>query len=220
MFPPLSFSRYVYSCCYSPPFGCHPSTWMQGHTLLNRISGADTVVLTKALMKHVSPAGTAPPPLSQTDKVPSTGMTMMNSETLNECICWFMKQSEVIFFMKGMPENPCCGFSWHICVLLCDNSIEFCTLIPSLMSRFSRVCCLVACSYNRQPSPTASTMSFHQRCSLPLAVQTVPGQICCAASPLYHSMSQDSSPGPHKFQPFPQFNKVSSTKCLAAGSLS
>ncbi len=52
-------------------------------------------------------------------------------------------------------------------------------------------------SYNGQPSPTASTTSFHQRRSPPLAAQTVPGQIRRATSPLYHSTSRDGSPEPH-----------------------
>ncbi|KAH8984635.1 hypothetical protein EDB92DRAFT_1886394 [Lactarius akahatsu] len=47
-------------------------------------------------------------------------------------------------------------------------------------------------SYNGQPSPTASTTSFHQRRSPPLAAQTVPGQIRRATSPLYHSTSRDA----------------------------
>ncbi|KAI9455775.1 hypothetical protein BJY52DRAFT_1278510 [Lactarius psammicola] len=51
-------------------------------------------------------------------------------------------------------------------------------------------------SYNGQPSPTASTTSFHQRRSPPLAAQTVPGQIRRATSPLYHSTSRDGSPEP------------------------
>jgi hypothetical protein len=51
-------------------------------------------------------------------------------------------------------------------------------------------------SYNGQPSPTASTTSFHQRRSPPLAAQTVPGQIRRATSPLYHSTSQDGSEEP------------------------
>ncbi|KAH9987930.1 hypothetical protein BJV74DRAFT_840550 [Russula compacta] len=49
-------------------------------------------------------------------------------------------------------------------------------------------------SYNGQPSPTATTTSFHQRRSPPLAAQTVPGQIRRATSPLYHSTSRDGSP--------------------------
>ncbi|KAI0292615.1 hypothetical protein B0F90DRAFT_242015 [Multifurca ochricompacta] len=48
--------------------------------------------------------------------------------------------------------------------------------------------------YNGQPSPTASTTSFHQRRSPPLAAQTIPGQIRRATSPLYHSTSRDGSP--------------------------
>ncbi|KAH9962452.1 hypothetical protein BC827DRAFT_1267057 [Russula dissimulans] len=48
--------------------------------------------------------------------------------------------------------------------------------------------------YNGQPSPTASTTSFHQGRSPPLAAQTVPGQIRRATSPLYHSTSRDGSP--------------------------
>ncbi|KAF8267105.1 hypothetical protein EI94DRAFT_1684032 [Lactarius quietus] len=51
-------------------------------------------------------------------------------------------------------------------------------------------------SYNGQPSPTASTTSFHQRRTPPLAAQTVPGQIRRATSPLYLSTSRDGSPEP------------------------
>ena len=49
-------------------------------------------------------------------------------------------------------------------------------------------------SYNGQPSPTASTTSFHQRRTPPLAAQTVPGQIRRATSPLFLSTSRGGSP--------------------------
>jgi glutaredoxin-related protein len=36
-----------------------------------------------------------------------------------------MKQSKVVLFMKGTPENPRCGFSRQICGLLRDNDVKF-----------------------------------------------------------------------------------------------
>ena len=123
---------------------------------------------------------------------------MTNSETLDERMRRLMKQSKVILkvilFMMGTLENPRCGFSRQICVLLRDNSVEFLHFDTLADEQVRQVRRLIACSYNGQPSPTASTTSFHQRRSFPLAVQTVLCQICRTASPLYHSTSQDRSP--------------------------
>ncbi|KAI0260896.1 hypothetical protein BC834DRAFT_897936, partial [Gloeopeniophorella convolvens] len=50
-------------------------------------------------------------------------------------------------------------------------------------------------SFNGQPSPTASTASFHQRRSPPLTAQTISGSIRRATSPLaHHSTSRDGTP--------------------------
>ncbi|KAI0287226.1 hypothetical protein BC826DRAFT_1045767 [Russula brevipes] len=69
--------------------------------------------------------------------------------------------------------------------------------------------------FNGQSSPTASTTSFHQRRTPPLAAQTVPGQIRRATSPLYlstvtpppapiHSTSQQNTI--HQVPPQPSHN--------------
>ncbi|KAN0130013.1 hypothetical protein V8E53_012167 [Lactarius tabidus] len=56
-------------------------------------------------------------------------------------------------------------------------------------------------SYYGQPSTTASTTSFHQRRSPPLAAQTVPGQVRRAISPLCLSTNRDRSPEPPQARP-------------------
>ncbi|TFK34523.1 glutaredoxin [Crucibulum laeve] len=107
---------------------------LQGHTLLDRISGADAVALTQSLAKHVS----APSynPLSRTDKPPATASSIVppalqdnekheTEEQLEKRLRGLMNQSNVVLFMKGSPETPKCGFSRKISTLLKDQGIKF-----------------------------------------------------------------------------------------------
>ncbi|KAH9169588.1 glutaredoxin [Lactarius sanguifluus] len=102
---------------------------LRGHTLLDRIAGADASALTKAIAKYIDPAGygVATPPLSHTDKVPATGTTT-ETETPKELerrLHGLMNRSKVVVFIKGSPDVPRCGFSRKICGLLRDQKIEF-----------------------------------------------------------------------------------------------
>ncbi|KAF8071499.1 glutaredoxin [Lyophyllum atratum] len=106
---------------------------LRGHTLLERVSGADAPALTQALAKHVT--GQVPKPLSQTNQAPAPASNVDLSshpsekqetpEELEQRMRKLMNQSKVVLFMKGSPDAPRCGFSRKISGLLNDNSIEF-----------------------------------------------------------------------------------------------
>ena len=106
----------------------------QGHTLLDRLSGADAAGLTQAVAKHA----TTPlyNPLSRTDNLPAKASTVVPSglgekeestEQVNERLRKLMNQSKVVLFMKGSPEAPRCGFSRKISALLKERGVEFTT---------------------------------------------------------------------------------------------
>ncbi len=89
----------------------------QGHTLLDRLSGADAAGLTQAVAKHA----TTPlyNPLSRTDNLPAKASTVVppglgeqeeSTEKVNDRLRKLMNQSNVVLFMKGSPEAPRCGF--------------------------------------------------------------------------------------------------------------
>ncbi|KAF9522832.1 glutaredoxin [Crepidotus variabilis] len=105
---------------------------LRGHTLLDRISGADAAALTKALGKHASKPAYAP--LSKTSHSPAKASNIIPSQLdesqeshdeLNTRLRRLMNQSKVVLFMKGSPETPRCGFSRKISTLLKDREIEF-----------------------------------------------------------------------------------------------
>jgi len=107
---------------------------LQGHTLLDRISGADASALKQAVAKHATPP--AYTPLSRTDQSPSKAPIVVPSalqdnekkettDELNARLRGLMNQSKVVLFMKGSPEEPRCGFSRKISVLLKEKNIEF-----------------------------------------------------------------------------------------------
>ena len=110
------------------------SSRVQGHTLLDRISGADASALTQSVAKHATTP--AYNPLSRTDNAPAKAPTTVPSglsysdksettEELNQRLRGLMTQSQVVLFMKGSPEAPRCGFSRKISALLKDNNIQF-----------------------------------------------------------------------------------------------
>ncbi|KAG5641624.1 hypothetical protein DXG03_004576 [Asterophora parasitica] len=105
---------------------------LRGHTLLDRVSGADAPLLTKSLAKHA--IGQGPKPLSTTDKSPAPASDSIvhdsekageSPEALEQRMRALMNQSKVVLFMKGSPDAPRCGFSRKISALLKDNTIEF-----------------------------------------------------------------------------------------------
>ncbi|KAG6816671.1 hypothetical protein H0H87_004031 [Tephrocybe sp. NHM501043] len=105
---------------------------LRGHTLLEKVSGADAPALTQALAKHgAGPA--APKPQSQTTQAPTPASDVaMNAaekeetpEELEKRMRALMNQSKVVLFMKGNPEAPRCGFSRKISALLKENNVEF-----------------------------------------------------------------------------------------------
>jgi Glutaredoxin len=122
-------SFFEFAAC-SLPFleSSHLSTYpIQGHSLLNRITGADAKALTETIAKHVNPSGSTPP-LSYTDKSPAPAPAAEKPETPEELesrLRVLMNKSTVVLFMKGSPDVPRCGFSRKICALLNDNKIEF-----------------------------------------------------------------------------------------------
>ncbi|KAI0294880.1 glutaredoxin [Multifurca ochricompacta] len=102
---------------------------LRGHTLLERIVGADARALADAIAKYVGPqtgTGTATAPLSQTDRLPVPAAKKAETpEELNQRLRAIMNQSRVVLFMKGSPEVPRCGFSRKISGLLHEKKIEF-----------------------------------------------------------------------------------------------
>ncbi|KIY68143.1 glutaredoxin [Cylindrobasidium torrendii FP15055 ss-10] len=100
---------------------------LRGHTLLDRISGADAAALTTAIAKHTQ---TAPTPLSKTSQAPAVAAPGQREETpaeLEKRMRAIMNQSRVVLFMKGTPATPRCGFSRRITGLLNDNGVEYST---------------------------------------------------------------------------------------------
>lgn len=108
--------------------------FMQGHTLLDRISGADAAALTQSVAKFATTPSYSP--LSRTDNAPAKAPTVVASnilddtkkestEELNTRLRSLMNQSQVVLFMKGSPSAPRCGFSRKISGLLKEHDVEF-----------------------------------------------------------------------------------------------
>ncbi|KAK0470361.1 glutaredoxin, partial [Desarmillaria tabescens] len=101
---------------------------LRGHTLLDRISGANAQALTTAIAKHA--ASPSINPLSKTDLAPAKAADIVSEkketpEELEKRMRGLMKQSKVVLFMKGSPDAPRCGFSRKITGLLKDQNVEF-----------------------------------------------------------------------------------------------
>ncbi|KAJ3782760.1 glutaredoxin [Lentinula aff. detonsa] len=101
---------------------------LRGHTLLQRITGADAPALTSAVAKFAT--GSSVNPQSKTDLLPvKASDTVIEkedpSEDLESRMTRLMNQSQVVLFMKGSPDAPRCGFSRRICGLLRDQKVEF-----------------------------------------------------------------------------------------------
>ena len=104
----------------------------QGHTLLDRITGADQAALTASVEKY---ARIVNKPLSHTDKAPAKAETPATApleesqtetkEELNARLRSLMGQDKVVLFMKGSPDAPRCGFSRKIVALLGEQKVAF-----------------------------------------------------------------------------------------------
>ncbi|KAH9991719.1 glutaredoxin [Russula vinacea] len=98
---------------------------LRGHTLLCRISGADARSLTEAIERHVGSAQSIAP-LSRSENSPAAPPPAVETpEELETRLRRLMNQSKVVLFMKGSPDQPRCGFSRKISVLLRDKDIDF-----------------------------------------------------------------------------------------------
>lgn len=101
---------------------------LRGHTLLDRISGANAQALTAAIARHA--ASPSINPLSKTDLPPAKAADIVSEkketgEELEKRMRGLMTQSRVVLFMKGSPDAPRCGFSRRITGLLKDQNVEF-----------------------------------------------------------------------------------------------
>jgi hypothetical protein len=104
--------------------------WPQGHTLLDRIAGADAPALTQAITKHASGTVRTYAPKSHTTAAPpapQNGGAAETPEELDARLRRLMNQSRVVLFMKGNPEEPRCGFSRKLSTLLKEQGVQFST---------------------------------------------------------------------------------------------
>ncbi|KAK7442510.1 glutaredoxin [Stygiomarasmius scandens] len=97
---------------------------LRGHTLLQRISGADAPALTAAVGKFAS-APSSVQPQSATNGSPAKAPVAETPEQLEARMRSLMSQSKVVLFMKGSPDEPKCGFSRKIVGILRDQKVEF-----------------------------------------------------------------------------------------------
>ncbi|KAJ7112802.1 glutaredoxin [Mycena crocata] len=114
---------------------------LRGHTLLARIAGADAPALTQAIATHTSPAVTkshtnaapksyadAEPPHPTDLAIPQLPPPATETpEELEARLRRLMAQSRVVLFMKGVPDEPRCGFSRKLVALLRDQNVKFST---------------------------------------------------------------------------------------------
>ncbi|KAK0472011.1 glutaredoxin [Armillaria novae-zelandiae] len=101
---------------------------LRGHTLLDRISGANAQALTAAIARHA--ASPSINPLSKTDLAPAKAADIVSEkketeEELEKRMRGLMTKSKVVLFMKGSPDAPRCGFSRRITGLLKDQNVEY-----------------------------------------------------------------------------------------------
>ncbi|KZT57926.1 glutaredoxin [Calocera cornea HHB12733] len=85
---------------------------LRGHTLLNRISGADAQGLQAALASHLNGAA-------------GTAHGKETPEEMNARLKTLMNRSKVMLFMKGDPDAPRCGFSRQTVEILRKQGVQF-----------------------------------------------------------------------------------------------
>lgn len=98
------------TCC-SPEFHT-----LKGHTLLGRVSGADASSVTKLVNEHL---GRGLQPNGHTEEHEES------EKELEERMRGIMRQSAVVLFIKGTPDNPRCGFSRKAVNLLREQGVTF-----------------------------------------------------------------------------------------------
>ncbi|TIA89938.1 hypothetical protein E3P99_01798 [Wallemia hederae] len=97
---------------------------LRGHTLLDRISGANAALLAQIVHNHsnISNSNTA---TSSTILPPQPPQPVESQEELDQRCTKVMNQSDVVLFMKGDPDAPRCGFSKQTVALLREQGIQF-----------------------------------------------------------------------------------------------
>ncbi|KAL4074738.1 thioredoxin-like protein [Scleroderma yunnanense] len=100
---------------------------LRGHTLLDRVEGANATALTESVAKHIStlPSNSTQPSPSESTVASSPPSSEETKEQLHERIRKLLKQSKVVLFMKGSPDVPRCGFSRKIVALLREKEVVF-----------------------------------------------------------------------------------------------
>lgn len=123
---------------------------LRGHTLLSRISGANSAALTAAVSSHAtisSSSNSSNSPLSRTNQNPNKPSETYNpingslggsigdhqngngveetQQELEERCKKIMGKEKVMLFMKGNPDQPRCGFSQKTVGLLRAEKVSF-----------------------------------------------------------------------------------------------
>ncbi|EOR01169.1 hypothetical protein E3P92_01754 [Wallemia ichthyophaga] len=97
---------------------------LRGHTLLDRISGANAALLAQTVQKH-STLSNNNSSQSTTSQPPQPPLPVETEDQLNSRCNSIMNQSDVVLFMKGDPQTPRCGFSKQTVALLREQGIQF-----------------------------------------------------------------------------------------------
>lgn len=103
---------------------------LRGHTLLQRITGADANALKTALATH---GRTGPRALSNTTQAPAPPSTdsekqstaVETPEQLTARLNKLMNMDKRVLFMKGTPDGPRCGFSRQFVAILKKRNIPY-----------------------------------------------------------------------------------------------
>lgn len=109
-----------------PSFG----TSQQGHTLLQRITGADANALTTALATHgkITPralSNTTEAPASPSVDLEKSPAAVETPEQLTQRLTKLMGMDKRVLFMKGNPEGPRCGFSRQFVSILKEKNVPY-----------------------------------------------------------------------------------------------
>jgi len=94
---------------------------LRGHTLLDRIEGADAARLTEKVAQH---SRSVPGALSQTDGKPAPAPAFESEKDLTKRLQELMNKGKVVLFMKGEPDAPRCGFSRQTVALLREQGVK------------------------------------------------------------------------------------------------
>ncbi|KAG8212814.1 thioredoxin-like protein [Butyriboletus roseoflavus] len=89
---------------------------LRGHTLLDKISGADARAVTVSVDTHLGTRAQFDGHATENEE---------SEEELGTRMRRIMQQSPVVLFMKGDPTNPRCGFSSKAVALLREQQVAF-----------------------------------------------------------------------------------------------